>query len=233
MTLDWQSGAAARITVTPTSGAPTVHGLQLRANPWSTIGETVIQSTIAPDYTRDDKTLTIAAWPQIAPAHAKAIADSYLARYQDPHPIVKITVGNDTPLQMQAILSARLSDRVRPRQCPSRDRPGLLDREHPSRHRRWRPPRDRVLVGEPGRRHRDQRRALGPRALGIWAGDLNFATTVLLATTRPRPDAAQRSAARPRSGLPESRTSPPAVRASPPPPSAAEPTFALQTTRST
>lgn len=112
VSLDWANGAVARIIVTATSSVPTVHDLQLRATPIEEVGETEIASTIAVASDDEAKTFKIAAWPELDTNHAKAICDSYVARYRDSRPIIDVTFQNADIDHMEAILDLRISDRI-------------------------------------------------------------------------------------------------------------------------
>lgn len=111
ISMEWANGAVAKLVVVITGGTTTISDLQLRAAPFTVVGETVIEAQVTADE-GEEKTLNIAAWPEIAPSYAKSIADSYLARYQDSRPIIKVTVKNWNAAAMEAILRLRISDRV-------------------------------------------------------------------------------------------------------------------------
>lgn len=112
MALNWTAGASVAITVTVTSGTPTVSGLQLRASAWAEVGKTVIVAEQTPDVESDAKTLKLAVWPELEPSHAQAICDSYLARYGSSLPIIELTARAEDDVMLQDLLTLRSSDRV-------------------------------------------------------------------------------------------------------------------------
>lgn len=113
--LSYTSGLYAVLTVTATSGSPTVTGLQLRATPLVVVSETVIQNSadaadsIAAYGTR---ALALSAWPEIDPAQAEAIANSMVARYKTPRATLTLSVRNADEWHMGAMLDLRVSDLV-------------------------------------------------------------------------------------------------------------------------
>jgi hypothetical protein len=110
--LAWQSGAVAAINVTGITGTPTIHNLQLRAYSYPVIGETVIEAIGDTVSDPEEKTLNLAAWPQLDPNQAQAIADSYLARYSTSRPIITVVMQNADGPTMEKILDLQISDRV-------------------------------------------------------------------------------------------------------------------------
>jgi len=112
VTLAWTSGAVARIEALALSGTPTVAGLQLRASPLAVIGETVLEASTDEGDASLDKTIQIAAWPELDFAQAQAICDSYLARYRDSRPLIEVTLENVDAETMRAILGVQISDRL-------------------------------------------------------------------------------------------------------------------------
>ena len=112
MALNWTAGAAVEITVTATSGTPTVSGLQLRAEPWPEVGRTLIEAEQTPDVASDAKTLKLAVWPELDPNHAQAICDSYLARYGAALPLAELTMRTEDDAMLEDLLALRPSDRV-------------------------------------------------------------------------------------------------------------------------
>lgn len=109
--LGWQSGRSVSLTILATSGSPTVNDLQVRAYPFTVVGETDYEATtIASD--EEEKTLKINAWPMLDPNQAAAIADSYLTRYEESRPIIEVTFQNIDGAAMEKILYLQISDRV-------------------------------------------------------------------------------------------------------------------------
>jgi hypothetical protein len=105
-------GAIATLTITATSGTPTVSGLQVRGQPYTAIGETVVESTTTSE-TGEEKTRDVSIWPEIDPAQAKAITDAWLLRYQDSRPIITVTLQNYDAAAEEQMLDLQISDRVR------------------------------------------------------------------------------------------------------------------------
>lgn len=109
--LAWTTGAIAKLTVTALTADPIISDLQLRAQPYTVIGATEIESSV-PAEEGDEKTLKIDAWPELDPAHAQAIANSYMFRYQGSRPTIDLTFQNIDTAHMAAILDIQISDRV-------------------------------------------------------------------------------------------------------------------------
>ena len=112
ITMDWADGAIATLTLTATSGNPTLSGLQVRAQPYKAVGETVIEVSTASE-TGEEKTYNIAAWPELNPSDAHIIADSYLLRYQDSRPSITVTLVNYDGDTQEQMLNFQISDLVR------------------------------------------------------------------------------------------------------------------------
>lgn len=111
LALSQTGGGGVEIVVQAISGVPVISNLQLRAYSYPVVGETQIEaSTTVPD--AEEKTLTISAWPEIDPAQAQAIADSYLERYSDSRPIITLTFQNADGPHMEKILDLEISDRI-------------------------------------------------------------------------------------------------------------------------
>ena len=111
ITLAWTSGAVARIEALALTGTPTISGLQLRARPLPVIGETVLEAVANVDESLE-KTLEIAAWPDLDFAQGQAICDSYLARYRESRPLITVTMDNIDGATLQRMMQIRISDRL-------------------------------------------------------------------------------------------------------------------------
>jgi hypothetical protein len=111
--LAWANGAVAVLTATATSGAPVVADLQLRAQPFSVVGETVTESIsdFAPAGL-DRRTYSVPAWPELDPGQAQALAQSVTDRYGQPIPQIKLVVMNDDFAQLWGMLNLRPSWRL-------------------------------------------------------------------------------------------------------------------------
>lgn len=112
ITLAWNNGAVAKLEALALTGTPTVTGLQLRAAPLRVIGETTIQAQASVTDESLEKTLKIAAWPELDPSQAQAICDSYLGRYHESRPVIEITLENADAATLEWMLQARMSDRL-------------------------------------------------------------------------------------------------------------------------
>lgn len=125
------SGLVAFITITATSGTPTVDsvtpgtGIQLRAKALTPAlgGETTVENSV-------DASASIAAfspipgqnipltlpdqggWPEIDIPNAVAVCDAWVTRYQVPRPQVGFTLRNATGALLEQILRRQHSDRV-------------------------------------------------------------------------------------------------------------------------
>lgn len=109
------SGLVAFITVTATGGTPTVSGLQLRAQPLTVASETVIQNSVDASGSIakfGERTMQVGGWPEIDPAQAEAVCNSWVTRYQIQRPQVTITLKNADAEHLRLILEARVSDRL-------------------------------------------------------------------------------------------------------------------------
>lgn len=122
VTLAADSGLVAYITVTATSGTPTVSDLQLRAEPLTVVSETTIQNGVdasasiarfSPIPGQDIPIpLTVSGWPEIDPAMAEAVCDAWVNRYMLQRPQVTITLRNADGEHLDQILRRRISDRI-------------------------------------------------------------------------------------------------------------------------
>jgi hypothetical protein len=116
VTLAASSGLVAFITVTATSGSPTVSGLQLRAQPLAVVSETLVQSTIDPASSQTAygavQTLEVAGWPEIDPAMAEGVCDSWVARYLVQRPVVTISVRAVDHNHLEQVVARAVSDRI-------------------------------------------------------------------------------------------------------------------------
>jgi hypothetical protein len=112
ISLDWTNGAVATLTVTALTGTPTVSDLQVRGQPFTAVGETVVESTTTSE-TGEEKTHDIGIWQEIDPAQAKSITDAYLMRYQESRPMITVTLTNSDATSQEQMLNFQISDRVR------------------------------------------------------------------------------------------------------------------------
>ena len=122
------SGLVAFITVTATSGTPTVSGpggtggLQLRAQPRWRPGETTVQNSVdaSASITKFSpvpgvpipRVYDVGGWPEIGVAHAQAVCDSWVNRYMVQRPSVELTLRNADDAHVRQILERTVSDRI-------------------------------------------------------------------------------------------------------------------------
>lgn len=116
------SGLVAFITVTATSGTPTVSDLQLRAQPLTVVSETTVQNTVdasgsiakfSPIPGRAiPRVLQVGGWPEVALAQAQAVCNAWVTRYQVQRPAVTIEIRNADEAHLEEILTRRVSDRI-------------------------------------------------------------------------------------------------------------------------
>lgn len=117
------SGLVAFITLTPTSGTPTVSGLRLRAKALTVVGETTVENNV-------DASASIAAyspipgediplelpdqsgWQEMDIPNGVAVCNAWVLRQQRPRPQGWFTIRNANGDFMEKILSLRHSDRV-------------------------------------------------------------------------------------------------------------------------
>jgi hypothetical protein len=116
------SGLVAFITVTATSGTPTVSALQLRATPLAVVSETVVENSIdaSASIARFSPipgqaipvTLSVGGWAEIDVAMAEAVCNAWVTKYQVPRPLVTVSLRNADGLHVEQILRRMVSDRI-------------------------------------------------------------------------------------------------------------------------
>jgi len=122
VSLSATSGLVAFITVTATSGAPTVSALKLRAQPLTVVSETAIQNSVDASASiakyspipgaNIPRTLQVQAWPEVDPAMAEAVCNAWVNRYQEQRPQVSIVLRNADADHVRQILDRQVSDRI-------------------------------------------------------------------------------------------------------------------------
>jgi len=110
--LEWTNGAVAKLNVTGLTGSPVVSDLQLRAYPFRVVGETTVETKAPAGDPTLEKTLTIDAWPELDPNHARSICDSYVSRYMRSVPIITATVTATDAAMLRRVLDLQISDRL-------------------------------------------------------------------------------------------------------------------------
>lgn len=123
VTLSASSGLVAFITVTATSGTPTVSGLQLRAKLLTVASETIVTNTVdasdsiakySPVPGADiPRVLSLSGWPEIDPVVAEAVCDAWITRYMVQRPQVTIQLRNADADHLREMLELGVSDRIR------------------------------------------------------------------------------------------------------------------------
>jgi hypothetical protein len=109
------TAGAAGATIAGPAASPAL-GLQLRAQPLTTLSETVVASTIDPASSASAygavQTLAVAGWPEIDPAGATAVCDAWVSRYRVQRPQVTVTVEAGDVRHLEQILERTVSDRI-------------------------------------------------------------------------------------------------------------------------
>jgi hypothetical protein len=122
VSLSAASGLAAFITVTATSGTPTVSVLRLRATPLTVAGETTVQNSVDASASIAKfspipsvpipRVFDVQGWPEIGVAYAEAVCNSWVTRYMVQRPAVEITLQNADDRHVRQILERTVSDRI-------------------------------------------------------------------------------------------------------------------------
>lgn len=126
--LTYTSGFLAIIRVTAGGSGATVAGasgsagLRLRAQPLTVVSETTVANTVDASISiatfspipgqNIPLTLSVAGWPEIDPAMAEAVCDSWVLRYQRPRAQVTVTLVNADAAHLAEIFRLRPSDRI-------------------------------------------------------------------------------------------------------------------------
>lgn len=116
------SGLVAYITITATSGTPTVSGLQMRAQLLTSTYETTVVNSVDASASiakfspipgqNIPITLDVGGWPEIDQPSAEAVCNAWVNRYQIQRPQIEITIANATSDLLEQILRRRPSDRI-------------------------------------------------------------------------------------------------------------------------
>lgn len=120
--LTYDSGLSAIITVTATSGSPTISDLQLRATSLVVVSETTIENSVDASASiakfspipnaNISRDYAVAGWPEIDPNQAESVCNAWVSRYQTQRPIVTATLRNPDAAHMRQILEREISDRI-------------------------------------------------------------------------------------------------------------------------
>lgn len=123
VTMSASSGLVAYITITATSGTPTVSGLQLRARSLTVASETIVTNTVdasasiakySPIPGADiPRVLSLSGWPEIDPVVAEAVCDAWINRYMVQRPQLTIQLRNADGDHLTKMLELGVSDRIR------------------------------------------------------------------------------------------------------------------------
>lgn len=122
VSLSATSGLVAFITITATSGTPTVSGLQLRAQALTSTYETTVQNSVDASVSiakfspipgqNIPRVLSVDGWPEIDQANAQAVCDAWVNRYQKQRPAVTIVLRNANAAHVLQMLRRTVSDRI-------------------------------------------------------------------------------------------------------------------------
>lgn len=116
------SGLVAFITITATSGTPTVSGLQLRAQALTSAYETTIVNSVdaAASIAKFSPIpgqnipipLSIDGWPEIDQPNAQAVCNAWVTRYMVQRPAVTIALRNANGAHVLQMMRRAVSDRI-------------------------------------------------------------------------------------------------------------------------
>lgn len=122
VSLSATSGLVAFITVTATSGTPTVSGLQLRATPLTVVSETTVQNSVDASASiakfspipgqNIPRVMSVGGWPEIDQANAQAVCNAWVSRYMVQRPAVTIELRNADGDHLYEMLQRTVSDRI-------------------------------------------------------------------------------------------------------------------------
>jgi hypothetical protein len=122
VTLSATSGLVAFITFTATSGAPSVAGLQLRAQSLTEVSTTTVQNSIDASASIAKfspipgvpipRTYDVNGWPEMDIPNATAVCNSWVARYQVQRPTVELTIENADDAHVRQMFDRLVSDRI-------------------------------------------------------------------------------------------------------------------------
>jgi hypothetical protein len=120
--LSASSGLVAFLTLTATSGAPTVSALQIRAQSLAVVGETTVQNAVDASSSiakfspipgqNIPIVLDVGGWAEITAGQAVGVCDAWVARYMVQRPSVTIELRNADGNHLREILQRNISDRV-------------------------------------------------------------------------------------------------------------------------
>jgi hypothetical protein len=116
------SGFVAYITVSAIGGSATLSDLQLRAEPLTAVSQTVVSNTLDQSESIErfsplpgqnvPITLPLNGWPEIDPAQAAGVCDSWVARYSELRAQVTVAVRGADTAHIEQILRRIPGDRV-------------------------------------------------------------------------------------------------------------------------
>lgn len=122
VSLSATSGLVAFITITATSGAPTVSALQLRAQALTSTYETTVQNSVDASASiarfspipgqNIPRVLSLQGWPEIDRTNAQAVCNAWITRYMVQRPAVTITLRNADGDHTSEMLRRTISDRI-------------------------------------------------------------------------------------------------------------------------
>ncbi|MFH1604555.1 MAG: hypothetical protein ABIH03_11680, partial [Pseudomonadota bacterium] len=109
------SGSVVTITITAGSSGATLTGLQLRADLVSVDNTTVKSNTLDTTTSMTAygvQTYTLPTRAEISPNDAQDFCNAIVSRYQNPRPIVTITLKGDDADRLEQMRRRQISDRV-------------------------------------------------------------------------------------------------------------------------
>lgn len=122
VSLSATSGLVAFITVTATSGTPTVSGLQLRGKLLTVTSETTVQNSVDASASiaryspipgqNIPRTLALQGWAEIDAVQAQAVCNAWVTKYMERRPLVYLTLRNADGDHLYEMLVRAVSDRI-------------------------------------------------------------------------------------------------------------------------
>jgi hypothetical protein len=113
--IESSSGFSAIIVFGAGVGGATLDDIQLRAYPLTVESETTVPNSVdasASIATFGEQTYQVPGWPEIEPAEAEAVANTWVTRYQEQRPSISITVRNADDAHVEHMLQRQVGDRI-------------------------------------------------------------------------------------------------------------------------
>lgn len=120
VTLSAFSGLVTTVTITVTSGSPTItgvtsNGIQLRGEPVAKLSDTSVVSTTdaSESITRyGTRELDVSGWPEVSVATAQGVGNAWVTRRRTQRPQLTLTMRNVDVTHLQTLFDLEVSDRV-------------------------------------------------------------------------------------------------------------------------